>query len=311
MPLRFGLPFELVQDSSGGEQWRHRTHANRHGEVPCTFRGYRLRAGDETRPGLRATPAVSASHGSGVVRVAVEHFWQNFPKAIEAGSRNLTLRFWPRQYADLHEIQGGEQKTHSFTLALGDDSMSRDAMFWGRSPSIAAATPEWYAAAEAIAYLTPACRDTDARYRQLVDAAIEGDEAFERKRESIDEYGWRHFGDIYADHENPFSGQAEPIVSHYNNQYDAVNGFARAVHAHRRSPLVAADDGAGDARHRHRHLPHRSRQGGVQQRPLLAHVPLRRGGDVEPPLVPAAAKASAAAGRRTSTTTPPACGCTG
>lgn len=226
MPLRFGLPFELVQDSSGGEQWRHRTHANRHGEVPCTFRGYRLRAGDETRPGLRATPAVSASHGSGVVRVAVEHFWQNFPKAIEAGGRNLTLRFWPRQYADLHEIQGGEQKTHSFTLALGDDSMSRDAMYWGRSPSIAAATPEWYSAAEAIAYLTPACRDTDARYRQLVDAAIEGDESFERKRESMDEYGWRHFGDTYADHENPFSGQAEPIVSHYNNQYDAVNGFS-------------------------------------------------------------------------------------
>jgi len=42
----------------------------------------------------------------------------------------------------------------------------------------------------------------------------------------MDEYGWRHFGDTYADHENPFSGEAEPIVSHYNNQYDAVNGFA-------------------------------------------------------------------------------------
>src|SRR6185436_8673159 len=225
MSQRFGLPFELVQDSSGGEQWRHRTHVNRHGEVPCTFRGYRLRAGDESRPGLRATPAITASHGAGVVRLAVEHFWQNFPKAIEAGSRNLTVRFWPRQYADLHEIQGGEQKTHSFTLALGGDAMSCDATFWGRSPSIAAATPEWYSAAEAIAYLTPACRDTDARYRQLVDAAIEGDEAFERQRESMDEYGWRHFGDTYADHENPFSGQAEPIVSHYNNQYDAVNGF--------------------------------------------------------------------------------------
>jgi hypothetical protein len=225
MPQRFGVPFELVQDSSGGEQWRHRTHVNRHGDVPCTFRGYRLREGEDIRPGLRATPAVTVSHASGVVRLAVEHFWQNFPKAIEAGSRNLTLRLWPRQYADLHEIQGGEQKTHSFTLAVGDDPMSRDAMFWGRAPSIAAATPEWYSGAEAIAYLTPACRDTDARYRQLVDAAIAGDEAFERKREAMDEYGWRHFGDTYADHENPFSGRSEPIVSHYNNQYDAVHGF--------------------------------------------------------------------------------------
>jgi hypothetical protein len=224
-PQRFEVPFELVQDSSGGEHWRHRTHVNRHGEVPCTFRGYQLRAGGQVRPGLRATPAVTASHASGVVRVAVEHFWQNFPKAIEAGSRNITLRFWPRQYADVHEIQGGEQKTHSFTLALGDDPMSSDAMFWARTPAIAAATPEWYASADVIGYLAPAAEDTDRRYRQLVDAAVEGDEAFDRKREAMDEYGWRHFGDTYADHENPFSGQAEPIVSHYNNQYDAVYGF--------------------------------------------------------------------------------------
>jgi len=223
---RFAVPFELVQDSSGGEQWQHRTHVNRLGEVPSSFRGYQLRAGEARRPGLRATPALTASHASGVVRIAVEHFWQNFPKAIETGSRNITLRLWPRQHADLHEIQGGEQKTHSFTLALGRDRMSCDAIFWGRSAAIASAAPDWYAAAEAISYLTPASQDTDRRYRQLVDAAIEGDDTFDRKREAMDEYGWRHFGDTYADHENPFSGQAEPIVSHYNNQYDAVNGFA-------------------------------------------------------------------------------------
>jgi hypothetical protein len=34
----------------------------------------------------------------------------------------------------------------------------------------------------------------------------------------IDEYGWRNFGDLYADHEGA-------LVSHYNNQYDAVAGF--------------------------------------------------------------------------------------
>jgi len=223
---RFGVPFELYQDSSGGERWRHSTHMNRHGEVPCTFRGYRLHAGDEVRPGLRATPSVKATHASGSVTIAAEHFWQNCPKAIEAEGRRVTLRLWPRQFADLHEIQGGEQKTHAFTLAFGDDPMARDAAFWGRAPSIAAATPEWYAATEAIPYLAPASEDIDARYRVLVDAAIEGAESFERKREAIDEYGWRNFGDIYADHENPFSGAAEPIVSHYNNQYDAVNGFA-------------------------------------------------------------------------------------
>jgi hypothetical protein len=226
MPQRFSVPFELYQDSSGGEQWRHRNHVNRHDEVPCTFRGYRLRAGDALRPGVRASPSVTATHASGSVRLAVEHFWQNCPKAIEADSRRLTLRLWPRQFADVHEIQGGEQKTHAFTLAFGTDPMAADAVFWGRAPSIAAATPQWYAAAEAIPHLAPACEDVDARYRVLVDAAIAGGETFEHKRETIDEYGWRNFGDTYADHENPFSGEAEPIVSHYNNQYDAVNGFA-------------------------------------------------------------------------------------
>ena len=226
IPQQLTVPFELYQDSSGGENWRHQTHVNRHGEVPCTFRGYRLEAGGAVRAGLRATPLVTATHGSGSVLMAVEHFWQNFPKAIEADSRRLTLRLWPRQFADAHEIQGGEQKTHVVTLAFGRDPMARDAACWGRAASITAAAPQWYAAAEAIPYLAPASEDIDPRYRVLVDAAIAGDEAFERKRETIDEYGWRNFGDTYADHENPFSGEAAPIVSHYNNQYDAVNGFA-------------------------------------------------------------------------------------
>ena len=168
--------------------------------------------------------------------MAVEHFWQNFPKAIEADSRRLTLRLWPRQFADLHEIQGGEQKTHVFTLAFGADPMARDAACWGRGAvDRGRARRSGMRPPRRSRIWRRRAEDIDARYRVLVDAAIEGDEAFERKRETIDEYGWRNFGDIYADHENPFSGEAEPIVSHYNNQYDAVNGFARAVHAHRRS----------------------------------------------------------------------------
>ena len=39
----------------------------------------------------------------------------------------------------------------------------------------------------------------------------------------IDEYGWRHFGEIYADHE---AVDRAGLVSHYNNQYDAIAGLA-------------------------------------------------------------------------------------
>ena len=40
-----------------------------------------------------------------------------------------------------------------------------------------------------------------------------------------DEYGWRHFGDIYGDHEAVKHRGATPLMSHYNNQYDPVGGF--------------------------------------------------------------------------------------
>ncbi|HUU33764.1 MAG TPA: hypothetical protein VMW48_06845, partial [Vicinamibacterales bacterium] len=61
-------------------------------------------------------------------------------------------------------------------------------------------------------------------YERLVGEVVEGDDTFLVKRERIDEYGWRNFGDLYADHENG----VEPghlIVSHYNNQYDPVHGL--------------------------------------------------------------------------------------
>ena len=60
----------------------------------------------------------------------------------------------------------------------------------------------------------------------MLDAAIDGPDTFDAKREVIDEYGWRHFGDIYGDHEAVFQKGPTPLVSHYNNQYDPIAGFA-------------------------------------------------------------------------------------
>jgi hypothetical protein len=49
---------------------------------------------------------------------------------------------------------------------------------------------------------------------------------FFAKREIVDEYGWRNFGDLYADHEAVRQQNGPPLISHYNNQYDAVAAFA-------------------------------------------------------------------------------------
>jgi hypothetical protein len=230
----FTTPFELYQDSSGGENWKHPNHLNRNREVPHTFRGYRIRSGGTERTGLRATPIVVISRGGYSTAVAVPKFWQNFPMAIEATDGGLVLRLFPKQHADVMELQGGEQKTWTFAVWFGEQpekaqgraSLGLDDLEWFRQPPLAHASPEWYCAAGVVPHLTPRAADPNADYLALVDAAIEGSDTFDHKREKIDEYGWRHFGDIYGDHEAVYHDGPEPMVSHYNNQYDPIAGFA-------------------------------------------------------------------------------------
>jgi hypothetical protein len=225
----FAAPFELYQDSSGGENWRSTNHVSRKHEVPVSFRGYRLKSGSQERTGLRATPLVTLSRGGHAVGVAVPQFWQNFPMAVEATDGALMLRLLPQQFGE----------TWTFAVAFGPDA-TPEALEWFRQPARAFASPKWYCDSGAIPYLTPKADDPNADYLKLVDAAIEGKDTFDAKREKIDQYGWRHFGDIYGDHEavyhaagpreasltGPATQPPTPLVSHYNNQYDPVAGFA-------------------------------------------------------------------------------------
>lgn len=220
------LPFELCQESSGGENWRSRCHVNRHGEVPHSLRGYRLRAGGTEEVGSRATPVVLLERGEALLGVAMARFWQNFPKAVEATDEGLVLRLFPAQYGDFHELQGGERKTHRFHLACGEDRVSEPMLDWCREPLLVHASPEWYSRARAVPHLLPRTEGPSGGYQALVQAALDGDDTFADKSERVDEYGWRHFGDLYADHEAVHHDGPDPLVSHYNNQYDAVQGFA-------------------------------------------------------------------------------------
>jgi hypothetical protein len=220
------LPVEIYQDSSGGENWKGTNHVNRERRVPNTFRGYRLRTGRHQRDGLRATPVLELTRGGRTVAAAMAYFWQNFPKALEADEGTLTLRLFPRQFADVHELQGGEQKTHTFYVAFARDAVSHEPLDWCRDPLVPHAPPAWYCASGAVPYLTPSADDPHADYLRLVDAAVEGGNTFEHKREVVDEYGWRHFGDVYGDHEAVSHAGPAPLVSHYNNQYDPIAGFA-------------------------------------------------------------------------------------
>jgi hypothetical protein len=192
--------------------------------VPVCFPGYRLVSPSAYRTGARATPIVSLRRDSQKMSVAVPGYWQNFPKALSVAGDAVTIELFPAHHRDAHELQGGEQKTHAFVMAFGDDDITAEPLAWSRSPLIASVDGPGLATPST----GPATADTAAtiQYDALIRGVIDGEQSFERKREFADEYGWRHFGDLYADHEAVRHQGPERFTSHYNNQYDAVAGFA-------------------------------------------------------------------------------------
>ncbi|MCA9751964.1 MAG: hypothetical protein KC591_07215, partial [Gemmatimonadetes bacterium] len=121
------------------------------------------------------------------------------------------------------EIQGGERKTHEIHLHFGREALAPAGDF-ARAPLVVAPDPATFVASGAIPYLTPREGCAQTLWHALADQAIEGPDSFDEKRERVDEWGWRHFGEIWADHESKFWKEDGAFISHYNNQYDVVNG---------------------------------------------------------------------------------------
>jgi hypothetical protein len=171
---------------------------------------------------------VSLRSQSVSLTAAIEQFWQNCPKAVEAEGDTLTLRLFPRQFGEPFELLGGEQKTHHIWFAveqIAQPAAPDDTLRWVHAPLALRLHPHWYTRTRVLPRITVACRDASDPYDALVGEGLEGPSSFFAKREVIDEYGWRHFGDVYADHENEYYAGSPPVVSHYNNQYDLILGF--------------------------------------------------------------------------------------
>jgi YetA-like protein len=216
---------QIYQDSSGGENWRSTNHVNRFGRVMQRFRGYRVEAGQSLiEEGYRATPMLAVFAENGAIAATVDKFWQNFPKALETDGKELVLRLFPKQFADLFELQGGEQKTHTMYLGFSGQGEEPADLTWTQERLLPQAMPEWYSNSKACSYLSPLSQDPNEECRELIDSAVAGPQSFFARREIIDEYGWRHFGDLYADHEAVGHTGPSPLVAHYNNQYDVIYG---------------------------------------------------------------------------------------
>jgi hypothetical protein len=206
----------IYQESSGGDNWRSPVHRNRAGVVPLTQRGFVVEENGQTvRTGQRATPIVWTGGEKLGVAACLPLFWQEFPKEIHVESGEFTVSLFPSRYPDLHELQPGEQKTHVFYV---DFSSITNGLTWVSSPLEVTLPAHHYRDANIFNDL-PGQED-------LVDLFTSIDQLL-AKREAIDEYGWRNFGDVFADHEAVSYRGSQPFISHYNNQYDLIAGAYR------------------------------------------------------------------------------------
>jgi len=214
-PLEGGS-VELYQASSGGENWQSAAHVDSTGATTLPFRGYRLR-GDLAAKGARARPVGSVENERARLSVAVPEFWQNFPKILALEPGRLTVGLFPEAAAPF-ELQGGERKTHVVWAALGAAPESLRGVF---SPPVVHARYEHYRESGAV----PAAGPDTAALDSLLAQALDGPGSLYANREKVDEYGWRHWGEIHAQHEEQHYEGALPLISHYNNQFDLVQGF--------------------------------------------------------------------------------------
>ena len=215
----------VCQYSSGGERWQSKTHMNSTGVVPPAQRGFRVTGAIEL-DGHRASPLVGISGGGMSVAATIEEFWQKFPSALSVDGKKLTLDFWPRQQDQPHELQGGERNSRVFWLDFSNnESDPLQALEYVFEPSVAVVDADWIAKSGAIPFF-PADESSDHHEREMMHReAIAGTKNFFKKREAIDEYGWRNFGDMWADHEEAYCDDAGPVISHYNNQYDLLHSL--------------------------------------------------------------------------------------
>ncbi len=254
--------WQLHQNSSGGPNWQSRNHLNRDGRVPCRVPGYEIRllpahsskaAFTETifrlesghfdstllEQGRRALPTATVKTDEFCAAVAVPEFWQQFPRTLEIAANYLRVGLWPQEWDDLHELQGGERKTHTVwfnfeciapggsqepSRCLNDSSGPDNQLGWVHEPIQVVLPPSVWAEAGVLPHFIPAGTESARRLDKILTEATTGPDSLLQRREVPDEYGWRNYGDLYADHENAHYPGPEPVVSHYNNQFDVIYG---------------------------------------------------------------------------------------
>ena len=222
-----GNQLQLDQLGSGITNAPSRIHRDKSGTAHKSIDGFKLTIEGETTTGGRAEPSVLLVEEMGTaLGVQIPYFWQKFPQSLSLSpAGDLSYEILSSSFGRTHELLPGEQVSCDLRIASGAALKVQETLHKASPPAYVAVSPDWLESTRVIPWLTALNDDSHAGYLKLIDHAISGDNSFYSKREKIDQYGWRHFGDVWGDHEAIHSSPDEPLVSHYNNQYDMVLGL--------------------------------------------------------------------------------------
>lgn len=207
----------LQQFSSGGVNWNSPVHKNSDGLVDIKKNGFVINSTNLEHHGMRISPTFSVVGQQDTTSVYIEHFWQNFPKAISKQNGLLNIELFPHNY---FELQGGEKKSHSIWVDFESQNQNFN---WVDKPLQVIIDPKYIESTGALGHFNSGLEQDE--ISAIIKKSIIGKNNFFEKRETADEYGWRNFGDLYADHETEGYTGNEIFASHYNNQYDPIYGF--------------------------------------------------------------------------------------
>ena len=224
--LKPSQSFSIYQGSSGGKKSKHLNHVDKNGKVTIDSDGFEVNSREGViEKGLRSDVELVAQGNGFAVAVTIDKFWQNFPKVLELDSNCVRLGFFPKECRAGYELQPGEQKTHTYFIGI---TKEHPRLNWVHNRMNVQIPVSWYQISDAVPYLASASNGLDHILDGIINSWAAGENTLFDKREALDEFGWRNFGDIFADHECfevPTGSDTSHFVSHYNNQYDHLNSM--------------------------------------------------------------------------------------
>ncbi|MCP4671239.1 MAG: hypothetical protein GY857_08025 [Desulfobacula sp.] len=187
----------LYQDSSGTDRWdklsEHSVKKKMTGAYVApmskikeeglpSFRGYEIRKnGIQILKGNKAIGWATLNNTS----IALQHFWQQFPKAIEINKNQIALRLWPKYWkghGGIHWLDDLQRKSHDIQFNLTPMNENQALAF--NYPLLIHCGLEWYRESGALGYIS---KKNNSKYKANAKNVLKS------------EYGWVTYGGNFVD----------------------------------------------------------------------------------------------------------------